>query len=50
MLPSRGLLYGYRAKHQKLKTGNDQSPGEKKLETEPDQRNFNSLLIHLLLS
>ncbi|XP_016887474.2 striatin-4 [Cynoglossus semilaevis] len=26
-----------RAKHQKLKTGNDQSPGEKKLETEPDQ-------------
>uniref|UniRef100_A0A3P8VFA9 Striatin 4 n=1 Tax=Cynoglossus semilaevis TaxID=244447 RepID=A0A3P8VFA9_CYNSE len=37
MLPSRGLLYGYRAKHQKLKTGNDQSPGEKKLETEPDQ-------------
>lgn len=27
-----------RAKHQKLKTGNDQSPGDKKPETEADQR------------
>lgn len=40
MLPSCVLLLHYRAKHQKLKTGNDQSPGDKKPETEADQRMF----------
>lgn len=45
-LPSCGHLCGCRAKHQKLKTGNDQSPGDKKPETETDQRMFNQ---HLLL-
>lgn len=41
MLPSCGVSWGCRAKHQKLKTGNDQSPGDKKPETETDQRMFN---------
>lgn len=45
-LPSCGHLWGCRAKHQKLKTGNDQSPGDKKPETETDQRMFSQ---HLLL-
>lgn len=46
MLPSCGVLWGCRTKHQKLKTGNDQSPGDKKPETEADQRMFNQALIY----
>lgn len=38
-------LLHYRAKHQKLKTGNDQSPGDKKPETEADQRMFDQVLM-----
>lgn len=45
VLPSCGILWGCRAKHQKLKTGNDQSPGDKKPETEADQRKW----LHYLL-
>lgn len=45
MPPSCGLLWGCRAKHQKLKTGNDQSPGDKKPETEADQRTFSSTAV-----
>lgn len=40
ILPSCGHFWGCRAKHQKLKTGNDQSPGDKKTETEADPRMF----------
>lgn len=47
-LPPCGLLFGCRAKHQKLKTGNDQSPGDKKPETEADQRKFNQ--AHVLIN
>lgn len=42
ILPSCGHFWGCRAKHQKLKTGNDQSPGDKKTETEADPRMFKS--------
>lgn len=45
MLPSSVSLLHYRAKHQKLKTGNDQSPGDKKPETEADQRMFDQVLM-----
>lgn len=38
-------MSGCRAKHQKLKTGNDQSPGDKKPETEADQRMFTQTLL-----
>lgn len=50
MLPSCGVLWGCRAKHQKLKTGNDQSPGDKKPETEADQRTFNQALLYSVIS
>lgn len=49
ILPSCGLFWGGRAKHQKLKTGNDQSPGDKKTEMEADQSMFNQALIVLSL-
>lgn len=39
-LPSCGRFRGCRAKHQKLKTGSDQSPGDKKTEAESEQRKF----------
>lgn len=37
VLPSCGRCRGCRAKHQKLKTGSDQSPGDKKSEAESEQ-------------
>lgn len=40
ILPSCGRFRGCRAKHQKLKTGSDQSPGDKKTEAESDQSKF----------
>lgn len=40
VLPSCGRFRGCRAKHQKLKTGSDQSPGDKKTEAESDQSKF----------
>lgn len=39
-LPSCGRFRACRAKHQKLKTGTDQSPGDKKTEAESEQRKF----------
>lgn len=39
-LPSCGRFRACRAKHQKLKTGSDQSPGDKKTEAESEQRKF----------
>lgn len=47
ILPSCGRFWDGRAKHQKLKTGNDQSPGDKKTEMEADQSTFNQALIVL---
>lgn len=45
ILPSCGLFRDCRAKHQKLKTGNDQSPGDKKPETEAEQRMLKQLVL-----
>lgn len=44
ILPSCGHFRGCRAKHQKLKTGSDQSPGDKKTEAESDQSKLNTVL------
>lgn len=46
-LPSCGHSWVCRAKHQKLKTGNDQSPGDKKPETETEQRRFSQTRLPL---
>lgn len=46
--PPCGHSWLCRAKHQKLKTGNDQSPGDKKPEMEMEQRMFSQTRLLLI--